>query len=101
MNLNLNTMKYALTSRILHWVMALLIIFLLGLGIFMSVVIASLFCHNIKFAYFLLFMGGISETGRYYVAYVYLIEFVPDRYQNDAGLYIFMCFGIVMTFIAM
>ena len=46
-------------------------------------------------------MGGISETGRYYVAYVYLIEFVPDRYQNDAGLYIFMCFGIVMTFIAM
>ena len=75
--------------------------FLLGLGIFISVVIASLFCHNIKFAYFLLFMGGISETGRYYVAYVYLIEFVPDRYQNDAGLYIFMCFGIVMTFIAM
>jgi cytochrome b561 len=36
MNLNLNTMKYALTSRILHWVMALLIIFLLGLGIYMS-----------------------------------------------------------------
>ena len=29
-------MKYALTSRILHWVMAILIIFLLGLGIFMS-----------------------------------------------------------------
>ncbi len=29
-------MKYALTSRILHWVMALLIIFLLGLGIYMS-----------------------------------------------------------------
>ena len=36
MNLNLNTMKYALTSRILHWVMALLIIFLLGLGIYMN-----------------------------------------------------------------
>jgi cytochrome b561 len=29
-------MKYALTSRILHWVMAFLIIFLLGLGIYMS-----------------------------------------------------------------
>jgi len=29
-------MKYALTSRILHWVMAVLIIFLLGLGIFMT-----------------------------------------------------------------
>lgn len=29
-------MKYALTSRILHWVMAVLIIFLLGLGIYMN-----------------------------------------------------------------
>ena len=36
MNLNLNTMKYALTSRILHWIMAVLIIFLLGLGIYMN-----------------------------------------------------------------
>lgn len=54
--------------------------FLLGLTIYILVVIASLFTKNIKFAYFLLFMGGISETGRYYVAYVYLIEFVPQRY---------------------
>ena len=75
--------------------------FLLGLCIFVAVVIASLFCTNIKFLYFLLFMGGISETGRYYVAYVYLIEFVPARFQNNAGLYIFMVFGVVMTYIAM
>ena len=75
--------------------------FLLGLAIFMSVVVASLFCKNIYLAYFLLFMGGISETGRYYVAYVYLIEFMPSKYQNNAGLYIFMCFGFVMTFIAL
>ena len=54
--------------------------FLLGLAIFMVVVVASLFCTNIYLAYFLLFMGGISETGRYYVAYVYLIEFMPSRY---------------------
>lgn len=54
--------------------------FLLGLSIYMTVVVSSLFCKNIKVAYFLLFMGGISETGRYYVAYVYLIEFVPDKY---------------------
>jgi len=36
MNLNLKTTKYALTSRILHWVMSILIIFLLGLGIYMT-----------------------------------------------------------------
>jgi len=54
--------------------------FLVGLAIFMCVVVSSLFCTNIYFAYFLLFMGGISETGRYYVAYVYQIEFMPDRY---------------------
>jgi MFS family permease len=54
--------------------------FMTGLVIFISVVVSSLFCKNIKLAYFLLFMGGISETGRYYVAYVYLIEWVPARY---------------------
>lgn len=75
--------------------------FLTGLVIFVAVVVASLFTTNLKFMYFLLFMGGISETGRYYVAYVYLIEFVPAKFQNNAGLYIFMVFGVVMTYIAM
>ena len=75
--------------------------FLTGLIIFMAVVTASLFCKNLYLAYFLLFMGGISETGRYYVAYVYLIEFMPQKYQNSAGLYIFMVFGFIMTYIAM
>ena len=75
--------------------------FLTGLIIFMAVVTTSLFCKNLYLAYFLLFMGGISETGRYYVAYVYLVEFMPIRLQNSAGLYIFMVFGFVMTYIAM
>ena len=75
--------------------------FLTGLVIFMCVVITSLFCKNLYLAYFLLFMGGISETGRYYVAYVYLVEFMPIRLQNSAGLYIFVVFGFVMTYIAM
>ena len=74
--------------------------FLTGLVIFMCVVITSLFCKNLYLAYFLLFMGGISETGRYYVAYVYLVEFMPIRLQNSAGLYIFVVFGFVMTYIA-
>ncbi len=75
--------------------------FVTGLVIFICVVTASLFCRNLYLAYFLLFMGGISETGRYYVAYVYLVEFMPQRYQNNAGLYIFMVFGFIMTYIAL
>jgi len=53
--------------------------FILGLCIFISVVVASLFCTSYYFCLFLLFMGGISETGRYYVAYVYLVEFMPEK----------------------
>ena len=57
-------------------------IFILGLCIFLAVVVASLFCHKLWLCYVLLFLGGISETGRYYVAYVYLVEFMPKRYQD-------------------
>jgi MFS family permease len=63
--------------------------------------LGSLFATQIETAYFLLFLGGLGETGRYYVAYVYLIEFAPTKYQNNAGLYIFMVFGLVMTYIAL
>ncbi len=52
-------------------------IYLFGMCLFITVVMASLFCTNLYFAYFLLFLGGISETGRFYVAYVYFIEFFP------------------------
>jgi MFS family permease len=53
---------------------------LLGLLIFAAVVTASLFCTNLYVMYFILFFGGISETGRYYVAYVYCVEFFPSKY---------------------
>ena len=76
-------------------------IFIAGLVIYLGVVVGLLVCKNIGFAYFLLFMGGVAETGRYYVAFVYLIEFMPDRYQNKAGLWIFAVFGFVMTYIAL
>jgi hypothetical protein len=51
--------------------------------------------------YFLLFMGGIGEVGRYYVAYVYNVEMVPQKRQNDTGLFIFLVFGFAMTYIAL
>ena len=54
-------------------------LFLVGLAIFFSVVTAAYFVTNLYVLYFIIFMGGISETGRYYVAYVYAIEFFPAR----------------------
>ena len=55
-------------------------IFLTGLVIYILVVIATLFNRNIYLSYVIMFFGGISETGRYYVAYVYIIEMMPDRF---------------------
>lgn len=75
-------------------------IYIVGLLLFISVVGASLFCKDLIFAYGLLFFGGISETGRYYVAYVYCVEFWPKKVQDQTGLYIFFVFGITMTLIA-
>lgn len=54
-------------------------VYITGIVMFIAVVLVSLFCKSIYLAYFLLFLGGISETGRFYVAYVYLIEFFPAR----------------------
>ena len=50
---------------------------LIGLVIFFSVVLSSFFVTNLYVLYFIIFMGGISETGRYYVAYVYAVEMMP------------------------
>lgn len=76
-------------------------IFIVGLCLQISVVIASLFCKSIYLAYLLLFLGGIGEVGRYYVAYVYNVEMMPTEKQNDTGLCIFLVFGFAMTYIAL
>lgn len=54
--------------------------FLTGLTIYICVVISTLFCTNVYLMMFILVMGGISETGRYYVAYVYVVEMMPSKY---------------------
>ena len=71
------------------------------LGIYILDVIALYFCNNLYLLYFLLFAGGISETGRYYVAYVYVVEMMPKKAQDKAGLYIFMVFGLAMAYIGL
>ena len=76
-------------------------LFLIGLFIYFGVVTASYFCTNLYLMYFIIFMGGISETGRYYVAYVYAIEMFPTVNQNNTGLWIFNVFGVAMVYIAL
>ena len=53
--------------------------FFLGLILYIICVIGLLFSKNKIMMYFFLIIGGISETGRYYVAYVYAIEIMPKR----------------------
>ena len=55
-------------------------LFIIGLILYLIVVVATYFCRNLYGLYAILLLGGISETGRYYVAYVYIIEMMPRRY---------------------
>jgi MFS family permease len=48
--------------------------FLLGLSLYILVVIGLMLCKSLKLAYVLLFIGGLSEVGATYVAYVYCVE---------------------------
>ena len=52
-------------------------LFLIGLTLYICVVVALLFNRNLGLLYFLMFAGGVAETGRYYVAYVYIVEMMP------------------------
>ena len=74
---------------------------LIGLVIYFGVVTSSYFVTNLYLLYFIIFMGGISETGRYYVAYVYAVEMMPKKHQNNTGLWIFNVFGVAMVYIAL
>lgn len=53
--------------------------FLIGLGLYIFNAFGFLFGTNLYLLYFLMFMGGFCETGRYYVAYVYVVEILPKR----------------------
>jgi len=48
-----------------------------------------------------LILGGISETGRYYVAYVYAIEIFCSKGKKVAALMIFTIFDICKVCVAL
>lgn len=49
--------------------------------------------------YSMLILGGVSETGRYYVAYVYAVEIFPTKLQNPGGLVIFMVMAVCKMYV--
>mmetsp|Transcript_28234 Transcript_28234/g.37664 ORF Transcript_28234/g.37664 Transcript_28234/m.37664 type:complete len:181 (-) Transcript_28234:911-1453(-) len=76
-------------------------LFLIGLTLYIAVVVALYFNRSLPLLYTLMFLGGVSETGRYYVAYVYCVEMMPKSVQDATGIYIFLVFGFAMTYIGL
>ena len=44
--------------------------------------------------YFFQFLSGISETGKYHVAYVYAVEIVKSNIQSQLGVIMFIAFSM-------
>ena len=76
-------------------------IFITGLVLYITTVVGLIMATKLNTLYALLVLGGISETGRYYVAYVYAVEIMPKKAQNLAGLSIFMIFAAFKVIICL
>jgi MFS family permease len=53
--------------------------FIVGLILYIATVIGLILATDLYVLYALLVMGGVSETGRYYVAYVYAVEIMSKK----------------------
>ncbi|CDW72064.1 organic cation [Stylonychia lemnae] len=67
--------------------------YLFGLCLYACTAFIYPFSTSLYLNYFLIFLGGISESGRYYVGFVYLQELMPQSHQTYIGLNIFMVHG--------
>ena len=68
-------------------------IFLCGLVMYIGVVLGTLLSTNKYVLLGLMVVGGVSESAKYYVGYVYAIEIFPKRFASFGGLAIFTCFS--------
>ena len=70
-------------------------IYLFGLSLYCLTALFHPFSGSIYFTFILIFLGGISESGRYYVGFVYLQELMPpSKWQTYSGLMIFIVHAI-------
>ena len=55
------------------------LLFITGLVLYIATVVGLIMATQLNILYTLLVLGGISETGRYYVAYVYAVEIMSKK----------------------
>ena len=53
---------------------------------------------QLNYVYVLLFLGGFSEAGRYYVGFVYMQELMPTAYQAQIGINVFIVHSFAKLF---
>jgi hypothetical protein len=53
--------------------------FITGLVLYIATVVGLIIATQLNHLYALLVLGGISETGRYYVAYIYAVEIMSKQ----------------------
>lgn len=76
-------------------------IFILGLVLYVISIVGLLVSRQQHMLYLMMVLGGVSETSRYYVAYVYAIEILPKRLQDYGGLCIFLLFACFKVMICL
>mmetsp|Transcript_14781 Transcript_14781/g.25151 ORF Transcript_14781/g.25151 Transcript_14781/m.25151 type:complete len:441 (-) Transcript_14781:54-1376(-) len=76
-------------------------LFIVGLVLYIISVYFLLVSTNKTVMYSMLVLGGVSETGRYYVAYVYAVEIFSKQMQSNAGLTIFIAFDLCKVLICL
>jgi MFS family permease len=70
-------------------------VYLFGLCLYACTALCHPFSRSLYFSFVLIFLGGISESGRYYVGFVYLQELMPpSKWQTYSGLMIFIVHAI-------
>ena len=55
------------------------LLFITGLVLYIATVVGLIMATKLNMLYGLLVLGGVSETGRYYVAYVYAVEIMSKK----------------------
>lgn len=55
-------------------------IFIFGLYLHTIILVCFLFIKTLSYVYLLVFIYGIAEGAKDYIAYIYLMEFMPLKY---------------------
>lgn len=74
-------------------------IYLVGLALHLFFTIGILTTKSVGFAYFLLFVFGLSVTSKYYVGYTYNLEMQPRTHHVLVSTTMFLFESVVFIFL--